>query len=117
MFRRERCRQAPAIGHAHEMHRANVQPANERGKVGRMSSGRVLLSIIGPRRRAVIAVGVGDETMLPGDRLSLGFPEAEVGDSTVHEDHRSACALFDVGQIDAVHTQVTRLERSLGFGD
>src|SRR5436309_4536293 len=73
----------------------------------------VLLTIVGPWGRAVIPVIVGNEAVVLGNGLSLRFPEPDVREGAMHEDDRSACPLFDVGQLHAVDTQLAR--RRWGF--
>src|SRR2546428_2598887 len=69
----------------------------------------VLLTIVGPWGRTVIPVIVGNEAVVLGNGLSLRFPEPDVREGAMHEDDRSACPLFDVGQLHAVDTQLARL--------
>src|SRR2546427_9146039 len=73
----------------------------------------VLLTIVGPWGRAVIPVIIGNEAVVLGNGLSLRFPEPDVREGAMHEDDRSACPLFDVGQLHAVDTQLAR--RRWGF--
>src|SRR5438034_4526865 len=73
----------------------------------------VLLTIVGPWSRAVIPVIIGNEAVVLGNGLSLRFPEPDVREGAMHEDDRSACPLFDVGQLHAVDTQLAR--RRWGF--
>src|SRR5437870_11216578 len=68
----------------------------------------VLLTIVGPWGRAVIPVIIGNEAVVLGNGLSLRFPEPDVREGAMHEDDRSACPLFDVGQLHAVDTQLAR---------
>src|SRR5213593_1740260 len=69
----------------------------------------VLLTIVGPWRRAVIPAIVRNEAVVLGNGLSLRFPEPDVREGAMHEDDRSACPLFDVGRLHAVDTQLARL--------
>src|SRR5207245_174967 len=71
------------------------------------------LTIVGPWGRAVIPVIIGNEAVVLGNGLSLRFPEPDVREGAMHEDDRSACPLFDVGQLHAVDTQLAR--RRWGF--
>src|SRR5919108_1961701 len=55
----------------------------------------------------MVAQRVGDEAVLRGDGLALRLPVAEVHPRPVHEDHGRTSALVDVGQVNAVHPELT----------
>src|SRR5215472_12010093 len=88
---------------------ANVQRANEGGQVGGMGRCRIGLPCVRPGGGAMIAVRVGNEAVLLCNGLALWLPEAEVGEGTVHKHDWRARTFVEVGEIDAIHTELTRL--------
>src|SRR6185436_8976456 len=62
-----------------------------------------------PGGGAMIAVSVGNEAVLLRNGLALWLPGAEVREGTVHKHDGRACPLVEVGKIDAIHTELTRL--------
>src|SRR5215831_4316484 len=96
MFQRHQRGQAPTHREPDDMYRVGVQPANEGRQVGEMGRGRVVLPVVRPWGRAVVAEIVGYEAVFGGDGLSLGFPVPKVHPSTVYKDNRRARSLIDV---------------------
>ena len=55
-----------------------------------------------------------NEAVLRGHGLTLWLPVAEVGRDPMDKDDRSPCALFEVGEIDAIDRQLARLGCGIG---
>src|SRR6266446_4881497 len=89
---------------------ASVQLANEGGQIGGMGRCRIVLPCVRPGGGAVITVRVGNEAVLLRNGLALRLPEAEVGEGAVHKHDGSARTVVEVGEIDAIHTELTRLQ-------
>src|SRR6266446_7558271 len=88
---------------------ASVQLANEGGQIGGMGRCRIVLPCVRPGSGAVIAVRIGNEAVLLRNGLALRLPEAEVGEGAVHKHDGRARPFVEVGEIDAIHTELTRL--------
>src|SRR4029453_15195180 len=71
---------------------------------------RVVLPCVGPCGSAVIAAIVSNEAVLLRNSLTLWLPEAEVEEGAVHKNDWSAGSLVEVGEIDAIHMQLPRLQ-------
>jgi hypothetical protein len=95
---------------ADEMDRTGIQLAQEGSKIGGMSRRRVVLPCIGLCGSAVIARSVSNEAVLLRNSLTLWLPEAEVEEGAVRKHDWSACTLIEVGEIDAIHMQLPRLQ-------
>jgi hypothetical protein len=93
------------------MHRAGLERGDERGEIGGMGCGRVLLALVRPWTDPMIAIGVRDESVLLRKRCALRFPISEVADRTVDEDDRRTRALRDVREVGAVGADLERFRR------
>jgi hypothetical protein len=79
-----------------------------------MGHQRIVLPVVRPRRSAKIALREGEEAVLSRHGLALRLPVAEIGHRPVHKDDGRAGALVNVGQLHAVHLEVTRRRRVIG---
>src|SRR6516225_10947448 len=63
----------------------------------------VVLPVVGPRRRAMVAQSVGYEAMVRSNPLALRLPIPKIHPGPMDKDDWGTNAVIDVGQVCAVH--------------
>src|SRR5215471_19982163 len=77
----------------------------------------VVLPVVGPPGRAVVAQSIGYEAMVRGNPLALRLPIPKIHPGPMDKDDWRTNAVIDVGQIYAVHPHFRHSPlRSLRFG-
>ena len=87
------------------MYGAGVQLVDEGRSVRGMGRRGVVLPVVGPRGRAVVAQSVGCEAMVRSNPLALRLPISKIHPGPMDKDDWRTNAVIDVGQVYAVHAQ------------
>ena len=87
------------------MYGAGVQLVDEGRSVRGMGRRGVVLPVVGPRGRAVVAQSVGYEAMVRSNPLALRLPVPKIHPGPMDKDDWRTNAVIDVGQVYAVHAQ------------
>ena len=87
------------------MHGPNVQLMYKGRKIGGMGLRRVVLPIVRPLGRAVVAKSAGYEAMVRSDPLALRLPIPKIHPGPMDKDDWRTITVIDVGQVYAIHPQ------------
>ena len=90
-----------AIGPANQSHRFELKRPDEGREILSVGADREVRPVVGPRRRAEVALRRRDDSKTGPDALCVRCPDPVIRDRAVHEDNGRAGPVVEEGAIDA----------------